>query len=152
MHASGRMHLFCKDQRISKKHEIDFAAVDAETAHFVADAMDGLAAGARVQLLCLLARHGRASVKELTAATGMGQPAVSQHLKVLRDLGFVRAEKKGRHKIYELYDPHVAGLLEQALAHADHLREQLATGTDSVVPFSSRDTRDQASVAREAGS
>jgi hypothetical protein len=30
---------------------MDLAAVDAETAYFVADAMEGLAAGARVQLL-----------------------------------------------------------------------------------------------------
>lgn len=130
------MYFFCEDHPISKRHQIDFKAVDAETAYFVADAMDGLAAGARVQLLCLLAEHGRASVKELTAATGMEQPAVSQHLKVLRDLGFVRAEKKGRQKIYELYDPHVAGLLEQALAHADHLREQLTASTGAVTPLS----------------
>jgi ArsR family transcriptional regulator, nickel/cobalt-responsive transcriptional repressor len=129
------MYFFCKDQRISKRHRTDFEAVDADTAYFVADAMEGLAAGARVQLLCLLAQQGRASVKELTAATGMEQPAVSQHLKVLRDLGFVRAERQGRQKIYELYDAHVAGLLEQALAHADHLRKQLTDGTEPVVPF-----------------
>lgn len=56
----------------------------------------------------------------------MEQPAVSQQLRVLRDLGFVRAEKQGRKKIYELHDAHVAGLLEQAIAHADHLRQRLA--------------------------
>lgn len=116
---------FCKDHLISRRHQIDVKAVDADTAYFVADAMEGLAAGARVQLLCLLAQRGPSSVKDLTVATGMEQPAVSQHLKVLRDLGFVRAEKQGRHKIYELYDPHVAGLLEQVLAHAEHLRAQL---------------------------
>lgn len=130
------MHLFCKDHRISKQHAIDFAAVDARTAYFVADAMEGMAAGARVQLLCLLAQCGRSSVKDLTAAIGMEQPAVSQHLKVLRDLGFVRAEKKGRHKIYELYDPHVAGLLEQALAHAEHLRDQISGHAHAAVPLS----------------
>ncbi len=138
-HACVRTHaFFCKDHPISKGHKIDFTAVDAETAYFVADAMEGLAAGARVQLLCLLAQHGRSSVKDLTAATGMEQPAVSQHLKVLRDLGFVRAEKRGRQKIYEVYDPHVVGLLEQVLAHAEHLREQLTAGTGSVVQKSAR--------------
>lgn len=128
------MCLFCKDPRISKQHQIDLAAVNAETAYFVADVMEGLAAGARVQILCLLAQRGSASVKELTTATGMEQPAVSQHLKVLRDLGFVRAEKKGRHKIYELYDPHVAGLLEQALAHAEHLHDQIGVHSDATGP------------------
>jgi ArsR family transcriptional regulator, nickel/cobalt-responsive transcriptional repressor len=127
--------VFCKDHPISKRHRIDLAAVDAETAYFVADAMEGLAAGARVQLLCLLAQGPR-SVKDLTAETGMEQPAVSQHLRVLRDLGFVHAEKKGRHKIYELYDSHVAGLLEQVIAHAQHLRDHLSTREDSTVPLS----------------
>ena len=99
--------------------------------------MEGLAAGARVQLLCLLAQGPR-SVKDLTGATGMEQPAVSQHLRVLRDLGFVRAEKKGRHKIYELYDAHVTGLLEQVIAHSEHLRDHLSTGEKSPVPLSHR--------------
>jgi DNA-binding transcriptional ArsR family regulator len=59
----------------------------------------------------------------------MEQPAVSQHLRVLRDLGFVQAQKQGRKKIYELYDPHVEGLLEQAVAHAEHLRNLVASAT-----------------------
>ncbi|MBV8945419.1 MAG: helix-turn-helix transcriptional regulator [Solirubrobacterales bacterium] len=124
---------FCEDQPISKRHQIDLAAIDAETAYFIADAMEGLAAGARVQLLCRLS-EGRRTVKELTAETGMEQPAVSQHLRVLRDLGFVRAEKKGRHKIYELYDSHVEGLLKQVVAHAEHLRQHSG---ESAVPVSS---------------
>jgi DNA-binding transcriptional ArsR family regulator len=76
----------------------------------------------------------------------MEQPAVSQHLRVLRDLGFVRAEKKGRHKIYELYDSHVAGLLEQVIAHAEHLRNHLSTGEQTAVPLSRhRETLNRAS-------
>jgi DNA-binding transcriptional ArsR family regulator len=118
----------CDDLLIAKRHDIDLAAIDPETADFIADAMDGLAAGSRIQLLCLLARGSR-SVKELTAETDMEQPAVSQHLRVLRDLGFVRAQKQGRTKIYELYDPHVQGLLEQAVAHAEHLRNLVAGET-----------------------
>lgn len=85
--------------------------------------MDGLAAGTRIQLLSRLSQGPR-SVKQLTAETDMEQPAVSQQLRVLRDLGFVRAEKQGRKKIYQLHDPHVAGLLEQAIAHAGHLRQR----------------------------
>jgi ArsR family transcriptional regulator, nickel/cobalt-responsive transcriptional repressor len=115
-------HAFvCDDRPIPTRHNIDLTAIDAETAEFIADAMEGLAAGGRIQLLCLLAQGPR-SVKQLTAETDMEQPAVSQHLRVLRDLGFVRAEKEGRTKIYALHDQHVAGLLEQAVAHAEHLR------------------------------
>jgi ArsR family transcriptional regulator, nickel/cobalt-responsive transcriptional repressor len=120
---------FCDDRPIPKRHKIDLAAIDAETADFVADAMEGLAAGSRILILCLLAQGPR-SVKQLTAETDMEQPAVSQQLRVLRDLGFVRAEKDGRKKIYELQDEHVAGLLEQAVAHAEHLRYLVAGPTD----------------------
>ena len=120
---------FCDDRPIAKQHHIDLAAIDAETAEFIGDAMEGLAAGGRIQLLCLLAQGPR-SVKQLTAATDMEQPAVSQQLRVLRDLGFVRAEKEGRTKIYELHDQHVAGLLEQAVAHAEHLRKLVAGETN----------------------
>jgi DNA-binding transcriptional ArsR family regulator len=122
----GNACFVCDDLLITKRHNIDLAAIDPETADFIADAMDGLAAGSRIQLLCLLARGPR-SVKELTAETDMEQPAVSQHLRVLRDLGFVQAQKQGRRKIYELYDPHVEGLLEQAVAHAEHLRNLVAS-------------------------
>jgi ArsR family transcriptional regulator, nickel/cobalt-responsive transcriptional repressor len=119
----------CDDRPIAIRHNTDLAAIDAETAEFIADAMDGLAAGSRIQLLCLLAQGPR-SVKQLTAETDMEQPAVSQQLRVLRDLGFVRAEKKGRTKIYELHDEHVAGLLEQAVAHAEHLRNLVSGETN----------------------
>lgn len=121
---------FCDDRPIAKRHKIDLAAIDAETADFVADAMEGLATGSRILLLCLLAQGPR-SVKQLTAETDMEQPAVSQQLRVLRDLGFVRAEKEGRKKIYELRDEHVAGLLEQAVAHAEHLRNLVPGETNS---------------------
>jgi DNA-binding transcriptional ArsR family regulator len=121
--------MLCDDGPISERHKIDLAAIDPDTAEFIADAMEGLAAGSRIQLLCLLAQGPR-SVKQLTAETDMEQPAVSQHLRVLRDLGFVRAEKEGRTKIYELHDDHVAALLEQAVAHAEHLRNLVAGETN----------------------
>jgi DNA-binding transcriptional ArsR family regulator len=96
--------------------------IDPDTADLIAEVMDGLAAGTRIQLLCRLAQGPR-SVKQLTTETDMEQPAVSQQLRVLRDLNFVRAEKQGRKKIYQLRDPHIAGLLEQAISHAEHLRQ-----------------------------
>ncbi|MGH8327061.1 MAG: ArsR/SmtB family transcription factor [Steroidobacteraceae bacterium] len=78
---------------------------------------------------------GPRSVKQLTAETDMEQPAVSQQLRVLRELGFVRAEKQGRKKIYELHDSHVACLLEQAIAHAEHLRQRVtAASSDQPTP------------------
>lgn len=47
-------------------------------------------------------RLGPCSVSELFSVVPITQPAVSQHLKVLRDAKLVRVEKKGRQRIYHL--------------------------------------------------
>lgn len=43
-----------------------------------------------------------ASVGELAAALPVSRPAVSQHLKVLKDAGLVREHRSGRHRIYRV--------------------------------------------------
>jgi ArsR family transcriptional regulator, nickel/cobalt-responsive transcriptional repressor len=60
----------------------------------------------------------------LIAATGMAQPAVSHQLRLLRDHRLVVAERRGRERVYALYDEHVASLLDEAERHAT----QLASG------------------------
>ena len=57
----------------------------------------------RRQMLELLGA-GERSAAELAAPFDMTQPAVSQHLRVLRDAGLVDVRKEGRHRIYSL-DP-----------------------------------------------
>ena len=47
-------------------------------------------------------RQGSCSVTELMSIVPVSQPAVSQHLKVLRDAELVRVEKRGRQRIYHL--------------------------------------------------
>lgn len=42
------------------------------------------------------------SVAELQEAVSVSQPAVSQHLKVLRQAGLVRAQKQGQKRIYHV--------------------------------------------------
>ena len=55
----------------------------------------------RRQMLELLSSGDR-TVAELVAPFDMTQPAVSQHLKVLREAGLVAVRKEGRHRIYAL--------------------------------------------------
>jgi DNA-binding transcriptional ArsR family regulator len=97
------------------------AAIDAATARDVAAAMQALAAPSRVLILGRL-RAGACSVGELAAAAEMSQPAVSQQLRVLRHLGLVVGERRGRHVVYELHDDHVASLVDEAVYHVEHLR------------------------------
>jgi DNA-binding transcriptional ArsR family regulator len=73
-----------------------------------ADRFAALADPTRRHLLEQLATADRA-VTELMAGLAMSQPAVSQHLRVLRDAGLVTARKDGRHRYYQLRP---AGLTE----------------------------------------
>lgn len=45
---------------------------------------------------------GPSSVSDLADAMPISRPAVSQHLKVLRDAGIVRDEQRGRHRVYSI--------------------------------------------------
>jgi DNA-binding transcriptional ArsR family regulator len=51
-----------------------------------------------------LLRGGERSVRELTEGTTVSQPAVSQHLKVLREAGLVVARPEGARRMYRI-DP-----------------------------------------------
>jgi ArsR family transcriptional regulator, nickel/cobalt-responsive transcriptional repressor len=94
-------------------------------ARVVADTMQALATPSRVRILGALALRP-CSVGEITAAVDMEQSAVSQQLRVLRHLGLVIGERRGRQVIYALHDEHVQVLLAEALAHTDHVRLGLA--------------------------
>jgi DNA-binding transcriptional ArsR family regulator len=49
-------------------------------------------------------RQGACGVSELVATVSVSQPAVSQHLKVLREAQLVSVVKRGQQRIYQL-DP-----------------------------------------------
>ena len=87
--------------------------------------MQALATRSRVQLLGWLAA-GPCTVSQLTGALGMTQSAVSHQLRMLRHLGLVVGERRGRHVVYALHDPHVADLLREAVSHTEHRRSDVA--------------------------
>src|SRR5919198_324717 len=90
------------------------AELDAAPAREVAEMMQALATPSRVRILGRL-RQGPAAVGDLAAAVEMERSAVSQQLRVLRDLGLVIGERRGRSIVYALHDSHVANLLDQAV-------------------------------------
>jgi ArsR family transcriptional regulator, nickel/cobalt-responsive transcriptional repressor len=95
--------------------------LSAEDARQVADTMQALATPSRVRILAHL-REGPAPVGDLADAVGMEPSAVSHQLRLLRHLGLVVGERKGRQVIYALHDEHIASLLDEAMFHAEHLR------------------------------
>ena len=63
--------------------------------------MDALGDPTRRRLFERL-REGSCSVTELISIVPISQPAVSQHLKVLREARLVKVEKRGQQRIYHL--------------------------------------------------
>ena len=56
---------------------------------------------------------GELAVGELAALLPVSQPAVSQHLKVLKDVGLVSDRAEGTRRIYRLNEAGVAALRDQ---------------------------------------
>jgi DNA-binding transcriptional ArsR family regulator len=69
----------------------------------VAQVLDALGAPTRREVLDLLYR-GERTVRELTEAVDVTQPAVSQHLKVLAGASLVRSRTSGTRRLYRI-DP-----------------------------------------------
>ncbi len=73
-------------------------------------ALEALAEPRRLAILELL-RDGEQPVGELVGSLGMSQPAVSKHLRVLREAGLVNCRVSGQRRVY--------GIRPQPLADLD---------------------------------
>ncbi|MFI7481552.1 ArsR/SmtB family transcription factor [Kocuria sp. M1R5S2] len=76
-----------------------------------------LATPSRLRLLCLLG-EGQATVSQLVERSGLSQPLVSQHLRILRETGLVTLTRSGREAVHALADTHVGHIVADAVAHA----------------------------------
>lgn len=56
----------------------------------------------RRALLLRLAEEGEKNVSELVAPFSISQPAISKHLRILRDAGLVSCHKRGRLRLYSI--------------------------------------------------
>ena len=94
---------------------------DAGFAQAAAESVQALSTPSRLRILARL-HAGPASVTEIAQSVGMEGSAVSHQLRTLRHLGLVVGQRDGRQVFYELYDDHVAELLEQVVSHVEHVR------------------------------
>ena len=76
------------------------------------EAWSTLADRSRRSILTELA-EGERTVGELTRSLPISQPAVSQHLKVLKHVGLVSDRAEGTRRIYRLNEAGVAALRDQ---------------------------------------
>ncbi|GAA4604938.1 metalloregulator ArsR/SmtB family transcription factor [Actinoallomurus liliacearum] len=102
-------------------HRTPTGPIDADLAKSVAETMQALATPSRLRILSRL-REGPCSVGELADSIDMERSAVSHQLRYLRHLGLVAGDRHGRSIVYQLYDNHVATLLDEAISHIEHRR------------------------------
>ena len=99
-----------------------------------ADAFNAVAEPRRRQILDVLA-GGERSVNEVAVSVGLAQPQVSKHLRVLREVGAVRARNEGRQRLYRLngralkpihdWVKNYERLWSERFAHLDAVLEEL---------------------------
>ena len=82
--------------------------VTTNVQHSDVDVYTAIAHPVRRQLLDML-RDKEQSVKQLSEPFDMSRPAISQHLRILLDVGLVSEQRKGRERRYQL---HAEGLKE----------------------------------------
>ncbi|CAN5383981.1 MAG: winged helix-turn-helix transcriptional regulator [Nocardioidaceae bacterium] len=81
-----------------------------------------LSSPVRLTLLIHLMEGGH-TVHELVDHLSVSQPLVSQHLRVLRSAGLVRAESVGRERVYTITDEHVSHIVRDALQHVTEVHD-----------------------------
>ena len=74
------------------------------------------------------------NVTELVNLTGLSQPLVSHHLRLLKAARLVVAERRGRHMFYRAADHHVQHVINDMLEHLmeSHNDSQKAMGGHNV--------------------
>ncbi len=82
----------------------------------LAETFRALADSSRAKIVYSLLQQ-ELCVCDLAAVVGMSESAVSQHLRVLRNLRLVKTRRDGKLMYYALDDAHVRHLLDVSLSH-----------------------------------
>ena len=107
------------DSAVSYCGPIQSVVVTDDEVTQAANRFKALADPVRLRLLNLLATapDGEISACDLVAPVSKSQPTVSHHLKVLREAGFVRADRRGQWIYYSLV-PTQLEAMRQVLSRA----------------------------------
>ena len=102
------------------------------------DVFAALADPVRRELLDLL-RRSPASAGELAARFPISRPAISRHLRVLREAALVSVQQRGRERVYQL-EP---APLEQVDAWLDDFRDHWSPRLDALATEVARTRRER---------
>ena len=98
------------DRTVGTALGTDLAALQEKAAE-AARLLRLLANERRLLVLCHLVAEGEMSVGALAEAVDLSQPALSQHLALLREEGLVATRKEAQAVFYRLADPKAARVL-----------------------------------------
>lgn len=91
--------------------------LESEEVRKVAEILRAMSNETRLSILCLLSEKPL-TVNELTEAIHSGNhSAISQHLKKLRDMNWVRCERQGQHMRYFLVEGEILHLMKDLKEH-----------------------------------
>jgi ArsR family transcriptional regulator len=93
--------------------------IDDAPASRLAETFKALSDPTRLRIVSLL-DAAELCVRDLAAALGMSQSAISHQLRTLRDMDLVRWRREGRKVFYALEDEHVSDLYRRGLEHIEH--------------------------------
>ena len=111
---SGQVcEIFSFDEELVEQIKHQVAAVEGLSSVFQV-----LGDETRARIVYALAQADRLCVCDIAQIVGLSLPAVSHHLRVLRELDIARASKEGKLVFYSLADDHVATLVRQGAEHA----------------------------------
>ena len=91
-----------------------------KNAQLLAETFQALSDPTRVQLVHLLSKR-ECFVSDLAKQLSMSQPAVSHHLRTLRNLHLVRVRREGKLSFYSLDDDHIDRLMNEGILHVEDL-------------------------------
>ena len=105
-----------------------------------ADTFNAVAEPRRREILDALA-GGERSVGDLVRLLGMGQPQVSKHLRVLREVGAVDVREDGRRRLYRVNGRALKPIHDWITTY-EHLWEERFGALDAVLDDLKRQERD----------
>jgi DNA-binding transcriptional ArsR family regulator len=112
------------------------------------DAFNAVAEPRRREILNYLALAER-PVGEIVDSLGFAQPSVSKHLRVLRDVGLVRARRDGRRMLYRTNAEAIRPLHEWTETFARFWRHQLKSVKERAEAQANRPSQFDSNLEKE---
>lgn len=112
-------------KRLKHSPAPELHSLPPETLHDIVEMFKALSDYTRANIVYALTQ-GELCVGGIAAEVDASPSAVSHHLRRLRDSGLVSFHRHGNQVFYSIDDLHIKELIQQALNHIDHIREQIS--------------------------